>query len=242
LFWDQHWEHNNLREFIISCTSDDYFIPLTKKYLSPGSTVLEGGCGRGQLVHALVHNRYKAIGIDFSEKTVRAINIAVPNLDVRIGDVRKLEIKSESLDGYISVGVIEHFWNGYNAIIDEMKRTLKKNGYLFLSFPYMSPVRKLKAFFRVYPIKHSNRFTEQDFYQFALNHKHVIDLLKSKGFNCIEKLYYDGIKGFKDELPLFRSYLQGVYEGKKHPRLRKYIDMIFRSYASHCMIVVMQKR
>jgi SAM-dependent methyltransferase len=241
-YWDQHWEHNNLREYILSCTSDSYFIPLTVKYLKTGSTILEGGCGRGQLVNALAHNGYRAIGIDFSQKTVKAINKAVPHLDIRFGDVRKLDIGSETLDGYISVGVIEHFWNGYDPIIEEAVRTLKKRGYLFLSFPYMSPLRKFKTFIRAYPIKFSYNFNERNFYQFALNHKRVLHYLESRGFSYIEKLHYDGIKGFKDELPFFRSYLQNVYDGKKHQRLRKYIDKTFLPLASHCILLVMQKR
>ena len=111
-FWDHHWQIEDLRNSIISCTYDSTFIPAVKSHLPTGSTVLEGGCGLGQLVHALQCQGYRAIGVDFAASTVQRINDEVPELDVRIGDVRALELKDGELDGYVSAGVIEHFWEG----------------------------------------------------------------------------------------------------------------------------------
>ena len=119
-FWDEHWQIDDLRKYILNYKIDNIFIPEVLKYLAKGSTVLEGGCGRGQIVNALNYQGYKSIGIDFAVYTVNAINKAVPELDVRIGDVRKLDINDDSLDGYISAGVIEHFWVGYDDIINEI--------------------------------------------------------------------------------------------------------------------------
>jgi SAM-dependent methyltransferase len=242
-FWNNHWEIDKLERYIISCQSDEHFIPLIKKYLPKGSTVLEGGCGIGQFVHALKYNGFNAIGIDFASETIKAVKSIIPELDVRVGDVRNLaDIDDKYLDGYLSIGVIEHLWNGYNNIISEMARTIKQNGYLFISFPYMSPLRKMKALVRLYPVQSVSQILENDFYQFALNHKKVIHSLNSCGFSLIEKIHFDGIKGFKDELPIFRSYLQNVYNGTKHQRFRKYLDKLLRPYAAHCIILVMQKK
>jgi SAM-dependent methyltransferase len=242
-FWDNHWQIDNLKRSIISCQSDDNFIPLIKKYLPKGSTVLEGGCGNGQFVHALKYNGFNAIGIDFASRTIKAVKTLIPDLDVRVGDVRNLaEIEDETLDGYLSIGVIEHFWNGYNDIISEMARTIKQNGYLFVSFPYMSPLRKVKTFVRLYPVLSTSQLSDDDFYQFALNHKEVSHSLVSYGFSFVKKIHFDGIKGFKDELPFFRSYLKTVYNGEKHQRFRKYIDKLLRPFAAHCLILVMRKK
>ncbi|MCK4797277.1 MAG: class I SAM-dependent methyltransferase [Spirochaetes bacterium] len=242
-FWDKHWEIRNLEEIIRNCKTDSNFIPMIEKYLPKGSCVLEGGCGIGHLVHALQYNGYKAIGIDFADKTIKAIQEVVPELDVRVGDVRKLPIKDEELDGYISVGVIEHFWEGYDEIISEMARTIKKNGYLFISFPYMSVLRKIKSFFRLYPILKLKEVEskKKEFYQFALNHNDVIKKLKEAGFSLVQKIPFDGIKGFKDEVKIIKPFLQRIYDNKIHQKLRPYLDSFFRIFASHCIILVCKK-
>lgn len=242
-FWDNHWKSYDLRNSILACTSDGDFIPLVKKYLSTGSTVLEGGCGWGQLVQALRYQGYKAIGIDFAEKTIRKIKEVVPELVVRVGDVRNLPIENDKLDGYVSVGVIEHFWEGYYQIFAEMKRTLREGGFLFISFPYMSPLRRLKVKLRSYPISDTQVLEEQKgtFYQFAFNWKTVLQNLQQFGFILREAKPFGGIKGFKDELIWFKPWLQPIYDGKTYQRIRPHLDKFFKHFASHCILLVMQK-
>jgi SAM-dependent methyltransferase len=242
-YWDQHWKIEDLQALIRGTTDDNLFIPAVKRHLPSKSTVLEGGCGRGQLVHALQYQGYKALGLDFASETIKNIKQAVPELDVRLGDVRALELPDASLDGYISVGVIEHFWEGYGVIIKEMYRTLKVGGFLFVSFPYLSPLRRLKIALQMYPFKESNLLNDQQgqFYQFALNAGIVQADLESLGFQLKERFTYDGIKGFKDEVTLFKPYLQQIYDGKSGRRWRSLLNRFFLSFASHCALLVMQK-
>lgn len=40
-------------------------------------------------------------------------------------DVRKLQFADGFFDGYWSLGVIEYFWEGYNEIVNEVKRVIK---------------------------------------------------------------------------------------------------------------------
>jgi len=244
-FWDRHWEVeiDILRKRIFRSTSDNLFVPTVKKHLQPGSTILEGGCGHGYLVYALRFQGYKAIGVDFSNKTVRKVNRAVPDLDVRYGDVKSLSIEDGELDGYISVGVIEHFWEGYHTILSEMNRTLKSGGFLFISFPYMSPLRKLKATLGGYKVSSYLQIENHrdKFYQFAFNWQQVVEDMEKYGFTLIERKPFDGIKGFKDELTCFRPWLQPIYNGKKNKRIKPYIDILSKPFASHCILLVMQK-
>jgi SAM-dependent methyltransferase len=242
-FWDRHWQIADLQAYIRSITDDGLFVPAVKRYLLAGSTVLEGGCGRGQLVHALQYQGYKAIGVDYASETIKNIKDTVLELDVRLGDVRALDLSDGSLDGYVSVGVIEHFWEGYHPIISEMHRTLRVGGFLFVSFPYMSPLRRLKVSLHLYPFKDSNLLNNQQeqFYQFAFTASKVQADLKALGFELKEKLTYDGIKGFKDEVSLFKPWLQKIYDSKRGIRLRHRLDWLFKSFASHCALLVMQK-
>ena len=69
-FWDSHWRIEDLQSYLRGYKSDNLFIPLVKRYLPAGKIILEGGCGRGQLVYALQYHGYLAIGIDFAARTV----------------------------------------------------------------------------------------------------------------------------------------------------------------------------
>ena len=184
--------------------------------MPPRSRILEGGCGRGQIVNVLKHQGYNPVGVDFAEKTVWKVNEAVPELDIRLGDVRNLPFEDNEFDGYISAGVIEHFWEGFDSILAEMGRVIKPGGLLFISFPYMSPIRKLKARMGFYQHHFSNELEKKldSFYQFALDIDNVLNELKKVGFVPMQLKSYEwclphyGIKGFKDELTWFKPILQ----------------------------------
>ncbi|PIE34911.1 SAM-dependent methyltransferase [candidate division KSB3 bacterium] len=243
-FWDAHWETKALAQMIQSSKSDPFFLPQVKKYLSKQSLILEGGCGRAQIVHALVYQGYKAIGIDFAEQTVKAVHRAVPELDVGIGDVFHLPFKENSFDGYISAGVIEHFWEGYDGILKEMQRIIKPGGVLFLSFPCMSFLRKVKAFSKTYRSMASGEAEafRKTFYQFALNWRHVASDCQRQGFRLIARKKYDGLKGFKDEFTWFKPLLQPIYDGQSSRSLRSFLNRFFTPLAYHCILLVLQNK
>ncbi len=246
LYWDKHWKIKNLRTYIKSCKNVDFVIKPLKKYLpNESGIILEGGCGRAQNVYSMKCNCYNAVGIDFATNTVKAVNLAVPDIDVRIGDVRDLPFSDGEIAGYWSVGVIEHFWDGYYLVLDEMSRVIKKNGYLFLTFPYMSPLRKLKGFLGFYN-KNLSDSDVKNFYQYCLDLNYVkMDLVK-RGFEIKEVHPFDGIKGFKDEVKLLRTFWQKVYDGKLlNGRLGSCIKDILNKFlelfSSHCIFIIAQK-
>ena len=242
-FWDEHWKIEDLNNYIRSSRHENLYLPVIKRYLPSESLVLEGGCGRGQLVYALQFQGYRAIGIDFSPHTIQKIKEAVPELDICLGDVRKLPIKDQSFDGYLSLGLIEHFWIGYDPILSEIYRTLKPGGYLFITFPYMSLLRQWKARLGLYSQARSAFLDniQDQFFQFALNPRKVILDLESLGFKFLDQFGISGIKGFKDEVTCPKPWLQEIYDGKRGHRLYPYLDRIFRPFASHSLMLVMQK-
>jgi len=242
-FWDHLWHRKDLRKFVISCLYDPVFIPSVKRHLPVGSTILEGGCGQGQLVHALHHHGYRAIGVDYAESTVHRINKEIPELDVRIGDVRSLELKDGELDGYISAGVIEHFWEGYDLIVKEMARTLRTGGFLFITFPYLSPLRRLKVKLGMYPTltKNDAKIKREKFYQFVLSPDQVQRDLEKQGFLLVERKSFGGIKGFKDEVDFAKPWLQDVYDGKRGRKYYALLDLTLRLFAGHIVLLVLKK-
>jgi SAM-dependent methyltransferase len=247
-FWDDQWRDDNLKSFVEAGRRDLFVSRFTKKFLKPGKDVriLEGGCGKGRYVYALASRGYDAYGIDYAPEIIRKLNSTFPELKISFGDVRKIEFPDGYFDGYWSLGVIEHFYDGYDTILEEMARVLKPGGYPFLTFPYMSPLRRLKAGFGRYPAFDSETFRQDNFYQFALDHQKVLQSLERLGFEqaCIKPL--DGIKGLKDDLdiPFFKGAIGKIYHAKGFlmKLVRMFIYVVSSPFSGHIVLLILKKK
>ena len=180
-YWDAHWRAQGKPPAV--SPRDDVLV-VTRTHLPAGARVLEGGCGRADKVKALADAGFAAVGVDFAADVVAQAREHYPQLDVRQGDVRSLDFPDGSFDGYWSIGVIEHFWDGYDGILAEAARIVRRGGYLFLSAPWFSPYRRFKARRHDYP---TVDFADQPelFYQFALARDDVSARLARHGFELL---------------------------------------------------------
>lgn len=247
--WDRLW---SLDEAAVSASllptrSTDLLVRFTRRFLRPeDGAVLEGGCGMGQFVAALSRGGFRSIGIDFAPETVRALNMFAPQLDVRLGDLRRIEMPDASVAGYWSLGVIEHFWGGYDALACEMARVVQDGGYLFCSFPYMSPFRRAKSRLRLYPTQ-DFRAEPDGFYQFALRDDLVIERMASHGFDLVERSASSALKGVLGECGPMSAPLERLYyfSGKSVlvRAVRRAAESILASLGtSHSMLLVFRRR
>ena len=244
-YWDKHWGMVDASMLYRPRVSPFNFVEnTTRKYLPATSLILEGGAGLAQNSWYLHLVGYRTIALDFAPKTVEFLKQHRPEVHPALGDVRDLPIEDESVDGYWSLGVIEHFYDGYGAILSEMHRVIRKEGYLFLTFPHMSKLRQIKAQKGLYEIWQGNGDLIADFYQFAPDEHCVIEAFKEHGFKLIRKQDFDGVKGFKDEIPFGRGWLQAIYGGKtlKTRLARKALDVLLRPWASHMALLVFKKQ
>jgi SAM-dependent methyltransferase len=206
-FWDDAWSRNELASYDPQAVLP--FVDLTKHFLPSGSRILEGGCGAGGKVAALAAAGYRMVGVDYAAETVSRLNDACPDFDIRVGDVFHLDFPDGQFDGYWSFGVIEHFWDGYHQIVREAQRVLRDQGYLFLTFPCMSPLRQLKADLGFY--KPWRGVVEPEgFYQFILSEQEVVQVLRSCGFEieCVSVIQIRS--GVKQELPVCWKLWEGL--------------------------------
>lgn len=240
--WDKGWSNFDLKKAVEGSKNERFISGTTKTFIAPGKNkrILEGGCGLGNFVYSLEHNGYDAYGIDFAEETIRNINQTFPKLKVSSGDVRKLNFVDDYFDGYWSLGVIEHFYEGYNDIKREMRRVLKKGGYLFITFPYFSPLRKLKAKLGMYTKFDERKFNQENFYQFALDANKVIKDFENENFVLIKKRPITGLKGLKDEIKLLNKPLQYIYNNKSFffQVLGYFISYISSRLSGHAILLV----
>lgn len=217
-FWDRYWESDNFRRGVEQAKksrSGIKIIKTVKKHLpDPDGIILEGGCGRGHLVYLMQAHGLKVVGVDTASNTLEQAKIIFPELDIRFGDVRSLKFQDSYFSGYWSGGVIEHFWEGYGDIMAEMRRVLTNGGIVFLTFPYMSPLRRLKARLKLY--KKFEGIDKSNFYQFAFNPRSVINDFEHAGFQLLEQKPLPGIYGLINDLPWLGTLLGrlNAYDGK----------------------------
>ncbi|QQR79019.1 MAG: methyltransferase domain-containing protein [Candidatus Moraniibacteriota bacterium] len=243
-FWDRQWQDEQLQKHVTAGIHERFVYPTTKKYLPLGSKILEGGCGKGQFVYSLQERGYEAYGIDFAENIIDRLQSLFPLHHFEHGDVRSLPYPDNTFDGYWSLGVIEHFYDGYEAILKEMVRVVRPDGYLFLTFPHMSKLRRNKARRSKFLIFNSELIKNGNFYQFALPEELVIKDLKGHGFTLVEKRPLEGLKGAKDELtgPV-QSLLKSIYAGKNifAQVLSFILARLLAPYSSHSILLVLRK-
>ena len=240
-FWDSHWDAENFKEMVKREKNNRFVLRTMRKYIPDKEVkILEGGCGRGQVVYCMHVHGYESIGIDFAKKTIEQVKGAIPELDVRVGDVRDLQFPDNYFTGYWSIGVIEHFWEGYRDISKEMRRVLINGGYVFLTFPYMSPLRRLKAKLGLYEDFYVE--DKENFYQFALDPETVINDFEGAGFKLLERKPRGGVKGFKDEISVLKPILQKLYDYQgKNFGIKGFafvLDKLFSLFAGHTIFLV----
>lgn len=244
-FWASIWQEKRpLKQALHTNTGDPLIPHLTRRFIPPGRNkrILDGGCGSGQHVARLQREGYTAYGIDYDQYTIDHIKKTAPGLNMMHGDVRALPYLDNFFDGYWSIGVIEHWPQGYMACAQEMYRVLKNRGYLFLTFPHMSWLRTTKAKRGYYPTA-TMANNNQPFYQYMLDHTQVQADFERLGFSLVYQTRTGGLKGLKDETPALQSVLQRLYDS---PCLINKIMKVSLSWAlnpiaSHSAVLVFRK-
>lgn len=231
--WDDHWDDSLKSQF----TFNSFVVNETKKYLPKGSKIIEGGCGIGDKVYSLKKAGYDVLGVDFAEKTVNFLKQNT-DLNIELGDITHLHYPDASFDGYWSLGVIEHFIEGVDAPVKEISRVLKPGGYLFLTVPSMSSLRKMKSRFNMYEVKEDGF---QNFFQYIYPAEFIINKFENSGFKLMEQRGMDGFKGLKDELGL--KVLGKIYKSKSLPSrvVKKAVNLTLASTCGHGRLFVFKK-
>jgi len=241
-FWDDHWENIAARaQYTKPPRRGTFVTKITQRHLSRGARVLEGGCGLAVNSWHLRALGYDAVPLDFASRTIAFLDEKAPELHAIQGDVRALPFEDASFDGYWSLGVIEHFPEGYDAIADEMHRVLKIGGKLFLTFPYMSPMRKALAragFFR----REDGSSSDGDFFQFALDHEKVAKSFERRGFRVVDVVPHLGLSGLEDTFPVLERPLARVRKGPRPVRaVAGLVNRGLEPLTSHVVLLVLER-
>jgi len=151
------------------------------RWVKPGARVLEAGCGVGRFTVAAHARGYVAEGLDWSTETVLALRRRFPDIPWHIGDVRALEFADGEFDAVYSPGVVEHFEEGPEEILEETRRILRPGGITIISTPCFNPWMQ----------RHPDRFASTskpvgDFYQYAFSQDGMKGTLTDLGFEVVQ--------------------------------------------------------
>ncbi len=213
--WDSHWTGGTF-DYL-----ERFYEPYLRGYLGHGllphvllrhlpkdGLILEGGCGMSQYVVALRARGYNCIGIDFAAKTIERVRNIFPDLPVDVGNVCSLSLGNDSIDAYISLGVMEHCEDGPCRALREAWRVLKRNRLLLVSVPQAFQWRISVSFPENTPLPENALF-----YQYAFSSEEFRTILVNSGFQVIAEYGYGSHFAFRIRFNKFRSLL------KKFPRL-----------------------
>jgi len=239
-FWDARWVAEGPPPPV---GPKDEVRTVTPMYLQSGARILEGGCGRANKVKAMAEAGFETVGVDFAEETVKQARLNYEDLDIRQGDVRSLDFPDGYFDGYWSIGVIEHFWAGYDQILSEAARVLKPRGVLFLTAPWFSPYRRRKAKTGGYP--HFDEADEPEmFYQFALGRSEVCAKLAEHGF-LLER--WQGLSSeisLKEDVTEFGRQIEWLFNSRGSivkRVVRRLVTSALNPYAGHSFLAVARR-
>ncbi|MBD3344917.1 MAG: methyltransferase domain-containing protein [Chitinivibrionales bacterium] len=244
-FWQDHWRKQDY-SFLNTrnIPRNNFIIETTKKYLPVNSLLLEGGCGTAKQSWYLRCTGFKVIAMDYISSLPEKIKEFGKEVRYTVADTRHIPLPEHSIDGYWSLGVIEHWYGGYEQFVNEMARVIKPGGYLFLTFPWVNSIRRLKIILKKYPLFTHEEQGIKQFYQFALEKNDVAHKLTRKGFELVKQAPYDGLKGIREDVPPLKGIVTMI-SGSKRQLIRilsMAINRVACPLAGHMILLVLKKK
>jgi SAM-dependent methyltransferase len=119
-------------------------VPTLRRVLGGrGLRILESGCGTGRWMAFFERLGHVPIGVDDSAGALGAARAYDGAIRLVRGDIVTSPFRSESFDAVFSSYVAEHFEDGPDDLLREIRRVLKPGGLLILIVPYDNLFRRL---------------------------------------------------------------------------------------------------
>jgi cyclopropane fatty-acyl-phospholipid synthase-like methyltransferase len=114
---------------------NDKYLEMLAKDLTPGSTILDLGCGAGIPVDKYFIDRgFKIIGLDISDRQIELARQNLPEGEFQVGDMSDLQPGAYQVDAVVSFYAIFHTPKEEHPIIlDKINSFLPTNGRLLIS-------------------------------------------------------------------------------------------------------------
>ena len=246
--WDENWKPHEVERLleIFEYPRVKKQLKLYEKYLPMNEKILEGGCGLGPYLIYLHRRGYDITGVDYNKKPLEKIKEYDSSLNVEVMDVRDLSFSNASFGGYLSLGVIEHFPEGPENVIEEANRVLKPSGIFIVQVPIMNiflmlkyPLELLKRnkFIRKVLGKENKCYYWQQYFKAGKLKK----LLQKRGFEVIEIVPMDHEHNVISSFGFFRD--RTTYDGANAKGLAfsRFCEKYLRWPAAANMVLICRK-
>ena len=183
--WEEIWAQADIEQELQTLKekrAHDQF-DVFPRYLSKEGYILEAGSGLGIVLLHLRSRGYKMIGLYYAENALRAVQRYAPDLIQQVGDVHALPYRDNSLHGYLSFGVLEHFPDGMGPALREANRVLVPDGVIVLTIPYPNVVHRLVHWKR--RVLRQSVLTDDDFYESTYTQHDLRRELEAAGFEVL---------------------------------------------------------
>jgi len=102
-----------------------------KSWLRGKEKIIDLGCGLGYLT-----SFWNAVGLDNSPQAIEIAQKRFPKTRFILADIsKKLPFRDKSIDAFVCYNILEHLNNrNRKKLFAEIKRTLKKNGFLIAAY------------------------------------------------------------------------------------------------------------
>ncbi len=186
------WSSRQIEDEVALCDRRN-LLAVFHRFLSDDQRILEAGCGLCAWLIRLNQFGYRVEGIDFDPLVVKRVKEFNPELDVAVKDVVDTHYDSEAFDGYISLGVVEHFETGPQGALAEAFRILRPGGTMILTVPFNNMFRRLlynqlrKVFMLLLKLKKKPVF----FAEYRFDSAEILNYVRTAQFEVIETGYDD---------------------------------------------------
>lgn len=131
---------------------------------------------------------FDVVGIDLAREAVAAAKAYDSSAPILVNDVLHSQFPNSTFDAAISLGVVEHFEEGPESALAELRRLLKGGGVLLISVPVQNFVRRLftnplKDLYRWYRRRRGVSFV---FEEYRYTRKEFERCLEAAGFEIVD--------------------------------------------------------
>ncbi|MEO9872935.1 class I SAM-dependent methyltransferase [Ekhidna sp.] len=141
-FWDFIGSNTSSKDHYFSKMMGDGIINKARKSVPLKGKFLDMGCGPGFFTEHLLNAGIDFIAMDSSPDSITKLQERYPSVDSKVGSLDSIPTDDDCFDGIFLIEVMEHLGNDYlQVVLKELKRVIKKNGYLIATVPFAEDLR-----------------------------------------------------------------------------------------------------